>query len=291
MVVLQLGSVYSGGVGVLCLARPGRGDAGVVVVVVRVRFADVWWAGGAGWGSGLAWLGLQLWAAAAWWVGSLGVGASIRHASITAARRAGWDGGWLSSVGSSVGGPFRPSVLSSSSSCYLRRRFGPPPSMVHRSSRGSRTDLVSRRAAGSTSSHARQQDRPHLTPDSRTVLISRPAAGPCLSRAQQQDRALLAPGAPDGSMEASFGRPIGFRRWGRLKGAKGGPFRPYLWLGLRWFSSEVVSRSRMPGWRPWWWFRGAHGQSPWLGAARWPWSCGRHGRWGVAPVGGECWPG
>ena len=22
----------------------------------------------------------------------------------------------------------------------------------------------------------------------------------------------------------------------------------------------------MPGQRPWWWFRGAHGQSPWLGA-------------------------
>ncbi|XBI16876.1 hypothetical protein VPH35_059054 [Triticum aestivum] len=82
------------------------------------------------------------------------------------------------------------------------------------------------------------------------MLVSCPAAGLCSSRARQQDRARFVPGAPDGSMEASFGRPIGFRRWGQLRGAKGGPFRPYLWLGLRWVSSEVVSRSGMPGWRP-----------------------------------------
>ena len=154
MVALQLGSVYSGGVGCSGWTWPGRGGAGVVVVVVRVRFADVWWAGGAGWGSGPAWLLLRLWALTPWWVGSLGVEASIHRTSITAARRAGWDGGWLFGVGLFVGGPFRPSVLSSSSSCYLHRRFGPPPTMVH------------------SSSHSRQQDRPRIAPGSRNDLVS-----------------------------------------------------------------------------------------------------------------------
>ncbi|XBH79221.1 hypothetical protein VPH35_105245 [Triticum aestivum] len=47
----------------------------------------------------------------------------------------------------------------------------------------------------------------------------------------------------------------------------------------------------MMGRRPWWWYCVAHGQSPQLGAARWPCPCGRRGHQGVAFGGGECWLG
>ncbi|XP_044380736.1 uncharacterized protein [Triticum aestivum] len=72
------------------------------------------------------------------------------------------------------------------------------------------------------------------SPSRGPVLVSRPAAGPSSSRARQQDRAHLAPGCrielvsrpvqQGGSPEANFGRPIGSRRWGLPRGVKGEAF-------------------------------------------------------------------
>ncbi|XBI93879.1 hypothetical protein VPH35_030635 [Triticum aestivum] len=121
-----------------CYARPrrhGGGGGGAC----RPDFAFFWPAAQV-WGPGPAWLRSWLWVAAARW---------LCRAGSMAARRVDWGGGWISGVSSSIGGPFRPSALSSSSGCYLRRRFDPPLTTVHCSSR------------------ARQQDRPRLVPDSR----------------------------------------------------------------------------------------------------------------------------
>ena len=68
-------------------------------------------------------------------------------------------------------------------------------------------------AAGLISSRARQQDQARLVPGCRIELISRPA---------QQD----------GSPEANFGRPFGFRRWGLPRSVEGEAFPLVSFVGV-----------------------------------------------------------
>uniref|UniRef100_A0A453KMR2 Uncharacterized protein n=1 Tax=Aegilops tauschii subsp. strangulata TaxID=200361 RepID=A0A453KMR2_AEGTS len=165
--------------------------------------------------------------------------------------------------------------ISSSPGRYPHQWAGPLPAVVHRSSRARCrwTKLVSRTI---------QQDRARLAHGAAglTSSPSRCCRTELVSRLGQQD----------GSVDASSGRPIGSRRWGLPRGAKGGTFPLVPFVGVRRVSGEVVSRSWILGRRPWWWLRGALGQSPCLGAARSPWSCGRRGCRGVAFGGGEYWP-
>ena len=87
-------------------------------------------------------------------------------------------------------------------------------------------------AARQSSSRARQQDRARLAPGSRTDLVSRPAAGPTSSRARQQDRVRLAPGAAGRVMEAIFGPALWVSAPGAVQGCvKERTFHSSLWLG------------------------------------------------------------
>ncbi|XP_037486714.1 uncharacterized protein LOC119365211 [Triticum dicoccoides] len=112
-----------------CYARPrrhGGGGGGAC----RPDFAFFWPAAQV-WGPGPAWLRSWLWVAAARW---------LCRAGSMAARRVDWGGGWISGVSSSIGGPFRPSALSSSSGCYLRRRMDRGSQIAI--NRGSQVDIM-----------------------------------------------------------------------------------------------------------------------------------------------------
>ncbi|XP_037453840.1 uncharacterized protein LOC119324178 [Triticum dicoccoides] len=136
------------------------------------------------------------------------------------------------------------------------------------------------RPASLASTHLRS-DRLDLRPiSSSPERDSLQRAGPSSSRAR---------GSRTGRWMLVLAGLLGLDAGGRPGVRKLGPFRSSLSLGLRQVSGEVVSRSWMPGRRPWWWQHGALGRSPCLGAARAVWAAwwsgyGVRWRWVLAEV-------